>query len=79
MGDRLTVQEGRVLDLLAEGLSNRQIGDRLHLTEKTVKNYVSSVLDKLGVRGRTEAAVYRVRRGSRAEQAGDRPAPRAGR
>lgn len=54
----LTTQERRVLELLGEGLSNRQIGARLHLAEKTVKNYVSSVLAKLGFERRTQAAVY---------------------
>jgi two-component system, NarL family, response regulator DevR len=54
----LTDQERRVLDLLAEGLTNRQIGERLYLAEKTVKNYVSSLLMKLGMHRRTEAAVY---------------------
>jgi two-component system, NarL family, response regulator DevR len=50
-----------VLELLAEGLTNRQIGERIHLAEKTVKNYVTAVLSKLGVTRRTEAAVYAVR------------------
>lgn len=54
----LTTQERRVLQLLGEGLSNRQIGARLHLAEKTVKNYVSAVLAKLGFERRTQAAVY---------------------
>jgi DNA-binding NarL/FixJ family response regulator len=58
---RLTEQERKVLELVAEGLTNRQIGDRLHLAEKTVKNYVTSVLSKLGMTRRTEAAVYAVR------------------
>lgn len=60
----LTVQERRVLALLGEGLSNRQIGARLHLAEKTVKNYVSSVLAKLGFERRTQAAVYISRPGT---------------
>jgi two-component system response regulator DevR len=50
-----------VLELMAEGLTNRAIGERLHLAEKTVKNYVTSVLSKMGVTRRTEAAVYAVR------------------
>ena len=58
---RLTEQEHKVLELLAEGLTNRQIGERLHLAEKTVKNYVTAVLSKLGMTRRTEAAVYAVR------------------
>lgn len=55
---RLTGQERRILDLVAEGLTNRQIGERLFLAEKTVKNYMSSVLAKLGLERRTQAAVY---------------------
>jgi two-component system response regulator DevR len=54
----LTDQERRVLDLVAEGLTNRQIGTRLGLAEKTVKNYVSSLLAKLGLASRTQAAIY---------------------
>ena len=53
----LTAQERRILDLIGEGLTNRQIGERLHLAEKTVKNYVSSVLAKLGIERRVQAAV----------------------
>ena len=59
---RLTEQERRILALLADGLTNRQIGERLFLAEKTVKNYVSNVLSKLGMQRRTEAAVYAARR-----------------
>jgi DNA-binding NarL/FixJ family response regulator len=59
----LTNQERRVLDLLGEGLSNRQIGERLSLTEKTVKNYVASLLGKLGMHRRSQAAAYVARRG----------------
>jgi two-component system, NarL family, response regulator DevR len=55
---QLTDQERRILDLIAEGLTNRQIGDRLFLAEKTVKNYVSSLLAKLGMERRTQAAVF---------------------
>jgi DNA-binding NarL/FixJ family response regulator len=58
---RLTDQEHQVLELLAEGLTNRQIGERLHLAEKTVKNYVTSLLSKMGMARRTEAAVYAAR------------------
>ena len=50
-----------MLELMAEGLTNRAIGERLHLAEKTVKNYVTSVLAKMGMSGRTEAAVYAAR------------------
>ena len=46
---------------MAEGLTNRAIGERLHLAEKTVKNYVTSVLAKMGMSRRTEAAVYAAR------------------
>ncbi len=55
--ESLTKQERRILDLIAEGLTNRQIGERLFLAEKTVKNHVTSVLAKLGVERRTQAAV----------------------
>lgn len=58
---RLTEQERRILDLIAEGCTNRQIGQRLHLAEKTVKNYVSNMLTKLGMERRTEAAVFAAR------------------
>jgi two-component system response regulator DevR len=54
----LNAQERRILDLIAEGLTNRQIGERLFLAEKTVKNNVSSLLSKLGMQRRTQAAVY---------------------
>jgi two-component system response regulator DevR len=53
----LTAQERRILELVAEGLTNRQIGERLFLAEKTVKNYMSNVLSKLGLERRTQAAV----------------------
>jgi len=58
---QLTDQERRILELLAEGLTNRQIADRMYLAEKTVKNYVSNLLTKMGMRRRTEAAVYAAR------------------
>ena len=54
----LTLRERQVLELIAEGLTNRQIGERLQLAEKTVKNYVSGLLAKLGMERRTQAAVY---------------------
>ena len=57
----LTDQERRVLDLVAEGLTNRQIGERMFLAEKTVKNYVSNLLSKLGMSRRSEAAAYAAR------------------
>nr|WP_255768999.1 response regulator transcription factor [Pseudarthrobacter sulfonivorans] len=54
----LTNQERRVLEFIGEGLTNRQIGERMLLAEKTVKNYVSSLLAKLGFERRTQAAVH---------------------
>ncbi|QFU85595.1 response regulator transcription factor [Amycolatopsis sp. YIM 10] len=59
---QLSPQELRVLDLIAAGLTNRQIAGRLGLAEKTIKNYVSSLLHKLGFERRTEAAVYATKR-----------------
>ncbi len=58
---RLTARERRVLDLVAEGKTNREIGAELYLAEKTVKNYVSNILSKLGMQRRTEAAVFAAR------------------
>jgi two-component system response regulator DevR len=57
---RLTAQEQRILDQMALGLTNRQIAEQLSLAEKTVKNYVSGVLAKLGLSSRTQAAVFAV-------------------
>ncbi|WP_427017618.1 response regulator [Pseudarthrobacter sp. P1] len=54
----LTAQERRVLALIGQGMTNRQIGEELFLAEKTVKNYVSSLLAKLGFERRTQAAVF---------------------
>ncbi len=68
---RLTPQERRILDLLAEGMTNRQIGETMYLAEKTVKNYVSNVLTKLGVSRRTEAAVYAARLAERDQRHAD--------
>ncbi|GAQ53815.1 transcriptional regulatory protein DevR (DosR) [Streptomyces acidiscabies] len=56
--ERLTDQERRILHLIGEGLTNRQIGEELHLAEKTIKNYVSSLLAKLGMQRRSQAAAY---------------------
>lgn len=56
--ESLSAQERRILDLLAEGLSNREIADVMFLAEKTVKNYVSNLLAKLGFQRRTEAALF---------------------
>lgn len=58
----LTPQERRVLDLIVEGLTNGQIGERLGIGEKTVRNHVTNLLAKLGLSGRTQAAVYAVKR-----------------
>jgi two-component system, NarL family, response regulator DevR len=54
----LTDQERRILELIGEGMTNRQIGAEMFLAEKTVKNYVSSLLSKLGFQRRTQAAVF---------------------
>lgn len=54
----LTEQERKILDLIGEGMTNRAIGERLHLAEKTIKNYVSSLLSKLGMERRSQAAAY---------------------
>jgi len=58
---RLSPQEERILALVADGRTNKQIGEELHLAEKTVKNYVSSILSKLEVGRRAEAAAYMAR------------------
>jgi DNA-binding NarL/FixJ family response regulator len=54
----LTDREREILELIGEGLSNREIGQRMFLAEKTVKNYVSNLLAKLGMQRRTQAAVF---------------------
>ena len=56
--DRLTGREHTILELLSEGLTNRQIAVRLHLAEQTIKNQVSGLLNKLGLQSRTQAAVF---------------------
>ncbi|MDX6247757.1 MAG: hypothetical protein QOF10_1117 [Kribbellaceae bacterium] len=61
----LTDQERKILDLVAEGKTNRLIAETMFLAEKTVKNYVSGLLRKLGMERRTEAAVYAVERAKR--------------
>src|SRR5579863_8822727 len=58
VGADLTSQERKVLNLVAEGLTNRQIGERVHLAEKTVKNYVSNILMKLGLSRRAQVAAF---------------------
>jgi DNA-binding NarL/FixJ family response regulator len=57
----LTEQERRILELIGEGLTNRQIGERMFLAEKTIKNYVSALFAKLGMERRTQAAAYATR------------------
>jgi two-component system response regulator DevR len=64
---KLSPQEQRILDLIAEGMTNRQIAGIMYLSEKTVKNYVSNLLSKLGMSRRTEAAVYAVKHAAYAE------------
>ena len=59
---KLSPQEERILELIGEGLTNRQIGERLHLAEQTVKNYVSRLMSKLGFERRVQAAVYATRK-----------------
>jgi len=58
---RLSAQERTILELIADGLTNRQIATELNLAEKTVKNYVSNLLSKMGMERRTQAAVYAAR------------------
>ena len=64
----LTAQERRILDLIAEGKTNRQIAEVMYLAEKTVKNYVSNLLSKLGMERRTQAASYATRIFERTER-----------
>jgi DNA-binding NarL/FixJ family response regulator len=64
----LTHQERRILDLIAEGKTNRQIAEAMYLAEKTVKNYVSNLLTKLGMERRTQAAAYATRVYERSER-----------
>ncbi len=66
--ERLTSQELKVLQLIEQGKTNRQIGDELFLAEKTVKNYVSNMLTKLGMARRSEAAAYAARRRAQTQQ-----------
>jgi two-component system response regulator DevR len=67
----LSQQERVLLDLLGEGLTNKQIAARMFLAEKTVKNYVSNLLAKMGMNRRTEAAVYLARLGNASGRRGD--------
>jgi len=64
----LTPQERRILDLIAEGNTNRQIAEEMYLAEKTVKNYVSNLLAKLGMERRTQAATFAARLNERSAQ-----------
>ena len=59
----LTEQEVKILALVAEGLTNREVADRIYLSEKTVRNYVSAILGKLGLAHRSQAAAYAVEHG----------------
>jgi DNA-binding NarL/FixJ family response regulator len=59
--EALTEQEHKILNLIGEGLTNRQIAQQMYLAEKTVKNYVSSMLAKLGLTSRTQAAIFSVK------------------
>ncbi len=64
----LSAQETRVLDLIGDGLTNREIAERMVLSEKTAKNYVSSVLTKLGMHRRSQAAALAARLAGRPDQ-----------
>ena len=72
--DALSPQERRLLDFIAEGLTNRQIAESMYLSEKTVKNYMTGLLNKLNMNNRTEAAVYATRMKSGSTSLGSRPA-----
>ena len=65
---RLSAQEERILGMVAEGRTNREIAESIHLSDKTVKNYVSSILQKLEVQRRSEAASYMARAQAREER-----------
>jgi two-component system, NarL family, response regulator DevR len=67
----LTDQERKILELISDGLTNRQIGEQMFLAEKTVKNYVSNLLSKLGMSRRTEAAAYAARLSERKHRPSD--------
>ena len=62
LAEQLTERERAVLDLIADGMTNREIGERLFLSEKTVKHHVSDILSKLGITRRVEAATFAIRR-----------------
>jgi DNA-binding NarL/FixJ family response regulator len=62
IAQRLSERELKVLDLIADGMTNREIGEELFLSEKTVKHHVSDILAKLGLSRRVEAAAFAIRR-----------------
>jgi DNA-binding NarL/FixJ family response regulator len=64
--EELSEREAEILKLVVQGLTNREIGERLHLSEKTIKHYITNILEKLHVRSRMEAAMLAVR-GARRE------------
>jgi DNA-binding NarL/FixJ family response regulator len=66
----LSVRETEVLHLLAQGMSNREIGERLYISERTVRYHLRNIYDKLGLRGRGEAIAWAVRKGFGEETAG---------
>ena len=68
LAQQLTERELRILDLISEGLTNREIGEQLFLSEKTVKHHVSDILGKLGFTRRVEAAGFAIRRATRHPQ-----------
>jgi len=65
--DQLTVREREILQLVSEGMTNRRIGERLHLAEKTIKHYMTNVLQKLQVRSRVEAALLAQKHGLKSD------------
>lgn len=65
LAQQLNERELRILDLIADGLTNREIGEQLYLSEKTVKHHVSDILGKLGLTRRVEAAGFAIRRAAR--------------
>ncbi|MCC7366741.1 MAG: response regulator transcription factor [Dehalococcoidia bacterium] len=65
LAQQLTERELRILDLIADGLTNREIGEELYLSEKTVKHHVSDILSKLGLTRRVEAAAFAIRRAAK--------------
>jgi DNA-binding NarL/FixJ family response regulator len=69
----LTGQERKILELIGEGLTNRQIGERMYLAEKTIKNYVSAVFAKLGMERRSQAAAYAARMSADGSRANEHP------